>query len=573
MAFRDWKVGTRLGAGFATVILLLVGVTILADNRMAILNSGTDLIVRGRYGTGKITAEVQKGILESAVSQRNLLFIDNPSRSAEELRLLSQTQNRIDENVNALERRLTTEKGRELFRGLQAAKAKYDVVRKDYLRLLSIGERQAAGSLLLSSLHKEQEAYLSYIGYMNDFGSKLMEKDAADADVAYRDAKRIMWLMTVLAGLFACAFGWWITRSITRPLNQAVTIARTVASGNLTCSIIPDAKDETGQLIEALGHMNEGLRKLVSEVRTGTETLMTATKEIATGNQDLSSRTEHQAGSLEEIASAMEELTSAVKHNADNSRQANEMADAASEVARRSGEVVAQVIQTMGSINAASKKIADIIGVIDDIAFQTNLLALNAAVEAARAGEQGRGFAVVASEVRSLAKRSAEAAKEIKTLIADSVNQVDTGNRLVDEAGNTMIEVVTSVNRVGCIISEITAASKDQSARIESVNQAIGEMDQMTQQNAALVEQAAAAAESMQDQTMTLERIVATFKIHNASLSESVSAAPLQRNVAPLHVRVRQPIPSTRNLTLREATLINGTPIPRGRNGDHWEEF
>jgi methyl-accepting chemotaxis protein len=316
-------------------------------------------------------------------------------------------------------------------------------------------------------------------------------------------------LVAVVLGL---AVAIWLARNITAPLGYAVSIARRVAEGDLTAHVDVRSKDETGQLMAALKEMNGALLDIVTRVRAGTDTIATASSEINAGNQDLSSRTEQQASSLEETASSMEELTSTVKQNADNARQANQLAATASENAVRGGEVVAQVVSTMGSINESARRISDIIGVIDGIAFQTNILALNAAVEAARAGEQGRGFAVVAGEVRNLAQRSAAAAKEIKELIGDSVEKVATGSRLVDQAGRTMEEVVGSVKRVSDIIGEIAAASDEQSAGIEQVNQAITQMDQVTQQNAALVEQAAAAAEAMQEQADGLAGLVGTFR-------------------------------------------------------------
>lgn len=325
--------------------------------------------------------------------------------------------------------------------------------------------------------------------------------------------ERIIIIVGVACVLLGALFARLASRSITRPLNEAVTIAQTVASGDLTAQINVKSKDETGTLLLALKDMNESLVRIVGEVRSGTETITTASSEIASGNIDLSSRTESQASSLQQTASSMEELTSTVKQNADNARQANSLAMTASEVARKGGTVVSEVVTTMGSINESAKKIVDIIGVIDGIAFQTNILALNAAVEAARAGEQGRGFAVVASEVRNLAQRSASAAKEIKTLIGDSVEKVGAGTKLVDQAGVTMQEVVDSVQRVTSIMSEIMSASEEQSAGIEQVNQAIGQVDDITQQNAALVEQAAAAAQSMQDQAKNLSHLVSIFKL------------------------------------------------------------
>lgn len=324
------------------------------------------------------------------------------------------------------------------------------------------------------------------------------------------------WLIiTVLAGSLGVglALAFWIARIVARPLQAALNIAKTVASGDLTSEIEVTTKDETGQLLQALKDMNSALLKVVSEVRSGTDLIATASEQIATGNMDLSSRTESQASSLEETASSMEEMTSTVRQNSDNARQANQLSKSASLVAEKGGDVVSQVVQTMSSINDSSKKIVDIIAVIDGIAFQTNILALNAAVEAARAGEQGRGFAVVASEVRNLAHRSASAAKEIKDLINDSVEKVNNGTKLVDQAGMTMNEVVASVKRVTDIISEITAAGQEQSLGIEQINTAIMQMDHTTQQNAALVEEAAAAAGALQTQAANLSRLVGMFKL------------------------------------------------------------
>jgi methyl-accepting chemotaxis protein-1 (serine sensor receptor) len=337
-------------------------------------------------------------------------------------------------------------------------------------------------------------------------------KEYEAAVARYAHARNVAIALNVIGGLLGAAVAWFLIQGIGRAIGQALNLARSVADGDLTQTVHVDSNDEVGQLLAALQKMNTSLSGIVSEVRVGSDAIGTASQQIAAGNQDLSSRTEQQASSLEETAASMEELTSTVRHNADNARQANLLAQTASSVAERGGAVVEQVVGTMQDIHAASGKIAEIIGVIDGIAFQTNILALNAAVEAARAGEQGRGFAVVAGEVRNLAHRSAAAAKEIKGLIENSVSSVSAGSRLVAQAGDTMREVVDSVQRVTDIMSEITAASTEQTAGIEQVNVAVVQMDQVTQQNAALVEEAAAAAEAMQDQAARLAQVVSVFR-------------------------------------------------------------
>jgi methyl-accepting chemotaxis protein-1 (serine sensor receptor) len=352
-------------------------------------------------------------------------------------------------------------------------------------------------------------------------------KQEYEAGVARYNTIRIIALSSIFGGvLFAAAFGLSLIRGISRSLNQAMNAADAVAQGDLSHPIRVEGKDEVAQLLHSLSSMQDSLTKVVAHVREGSEGVATASAQIASGNHDLSARTESQASALEETASSMEELGSTVKQNADNARQANQLAMSASEVAVKGGEVVNQVVETMKGINEASRKINDIIGVIDGIAFQTNILALNAAVEAARAGEQGRGFAVVASEVRSLAGRSADAAKEIKTLIGASVERVEQGTALVDQAGSTMTEVVSSIRRVTDIMGEISAASSEQSAGVSQVGEAVTQMDQATQQNAALVEEMAAAASSLKTQAQDLVQTVAVFKLDGSERAHAAPRAP-----------------------------------------------
>jgi len=411
-------------------------------------------------------------------------------------------------------------------------------------------------------------------------------KKEYDAAVARYETIRLIAIGVILAGvLLACIFGLALIRGISRSLAQAMAAANAVAEGDLSHPIQVQGKDEVAQLLASLSGMQDSLAKVVATVRSGSESVSTASAEIASGNHDLSARTEQQASALEETAASMEELSSTVKQNADNARQANQLAQSASTVAVKGGEVVAQVVDTMKGINDSSRKISDIISVIDGIAFQTNILALNAAVEAARAGEQGRGFAVVASEVRSLAGRSADAAKEIKSLINDSVQRVEQGTALVDQAGVTMTEVVSSIRRVTDLMGEISAASHEQSQGVSQVGEAVVQMDQVTQQNAALVEEMAAAASSLKSQAQDLVATVAVFKLAQDRGSDpSRHRTPLMAANAP----VRQaPAPVRRAPhSVNRSPALAGKPkilaAPAGSpsfsrsskaSGDEWESF
>ena len=425
----------------------------------------------------------------------------------------------------------------------------------------------------MSELYRAAEQDIDNLIKLQD---TLAQRDYVERQAQYVLLRNVSATGVFLGVLFGILMGYWLIRAILGPLDKSVNVARRIAAGDLTQKIDVRSHDETGQMLQGLKEMNASLLATVTQVRAGTQAIGLASREIAMGNADLSSRTESQASSLEETASSMEELTSTVKQNADNARQANQLVVSASDVALRGGNVVGQVVDTMGAIKKSSRKIVDIIGVIDGIAFQTNILALNAAVEAARAGEQGRGFAVVAAEVRNLAQRSAGAAKEIKSLIADSVERVDLGSKLVDEAGQTMDEVVTSVKHVADIMSEILAASQEQSAGIEQVNKAITQIDEMTQQNAALVEQAAAAAESMQNQAAALAQAVSVFRIDASAPSVAPSAPAIGKRNSELKNLPAKP----KSLTLpqgsprKSAALAIEKPRPaKGSSTDEWEEF
>jgi methyl-accepting chemotaxis protein len=397
--------------------------------------------------------------------------------------------------------------------------------------MIEAGDTAGAIAYMNKDLRPVLAEYKKAIAEQIAFQTAVSKEVAASAAATYEWTRMLMLALGGLTLAAAGALAVWITRSITRPITHALEVANAVAAGDLTSRVEVDGKCEVSQLLAALKTMNTQLAATVGTVRAGTDAIALAAAEVAAGNHDLSARTEQQAGSLEETASSMEELTATVKQNADNARQANVLAGTASGVAARGGAVIGQVVDTMQAIDDASRRIADIIGVIDGIAFQTNILALNAAVEAARAGEQGRGFAVVAGEVRSLAQRSAAAAKEIKDLIDDSGTKVEAGSRLVREAGGTMGDIVDSVRRVADILGEITAASGEQSAGIEQINEAVTQMDAVTQQNAALVEEAAAAAQAMQEQAGRLAEAVSVFRVDAAAPARTAKPASVARPV------------------------------------------
>ncbi|SDA55442.1 MULTISPECIES: methyl-accepting chemotaxis protein [unclassified Janthinobacterium] len=420
---------------------------------------------------------------------------------------------------------LSDEQDKALLAKDRAVLLRYDGVRDKVLALSKAGELDAARDLLMQNQPVIKEL-VDALAAHHRYNESLASKGAADGAAAISNARWISSGLALAVTVLVAGMGLLLARRIAASLASAIGVARTIASGDLSAQISATSQDEVGQLMTAMAEMSDSLVRIVAEVRSGTESINTASGEIAAGNLDLSARTEQQAGSLEETASAMEELTATVRQNADNARQAQQMAVSASDKAAHGGEVMDDVIRTMEAIDSSSSKIADIIGVIDGIAFQTNILALNAAVEAARAGEQGRGFAVVATEVRNLAHRSATAAKEIKALISDSVAQVGQGGKLVRQAGAAMTEVVDTVRSVTDIVSEISAASVEQSTGIEEINRAITQMDEVTQQNAALVEEAAAASQSLQEQAGKLDAVVSAFTLAPGQAGAAPAAAP-----------------------------------------------
>jgi methyl-accepting chemotaxis protein len=790
-AISNLKIGTRLGLGFGIMVLLLVGIAYVGVTRISAVNEDMQLMSTDRYPKVEQSFRIMDNVDGIAQAMNSIVIYGDQDTVKKELKAIDAARTEIKEALESIDKMINTDKGRELFKGMTAARDQYAVHQSEFIRLAGEGKIAEAKNTL-TQLRATQTAYTDRVSEMIKFQSDLMAKAAADGTEEYHGARNTLLALAAAAVLLACGMAFWLTRGITRPVGRALGLAEAIAAGKLDNQIDSAACDETGQLLASLKTMqtnlverieadakiaaeslrvknaldgaascmmiadvsgkivymnesvnrmlrtgeadirrdlpsfsaaavigssvdqfhknpamqknmlsnlsqthrasikvggrsynlaavpvknekgerlgtavewtdrtaevaaegevnalvqaaNEGdfskrialegksgflevlaeginglmqtssvglaevvrvlgalsrgdlteritndykgtfgelkeysntttekLTDIVSQIKESTESINVASKEIASGNTDLSSRTEEQASSLEETASSMEELTSTVKQNAENAKQANQLAAGASEVAVKGGEVVGQVVTTMSSINESSKKIVDIISVIDGIAFQTNILALNAAVEAARAGEQGRGFAVVATEVRTLAQRSAAAAKEIKELIGDSVEKVGAGTKLVDEAGKTMEEIVSSVKRVTDIMAEITAASQEQSAGIEQVNTAITQMDEVTQQNAALVEEAAAAAESMEEQAGNLAQAVAIFKLSGqaedvagsrplaARPAAKQAALPAPRKPATIHQH-----PATKSKAAKAA----------GGGGEDWTEF
>lgn len=569
---KNLKIGQRLTLSFGAVVAVLIILAAIAYTRLDKLDDAISVVSNDRYPKTVNAHIIKDALNETARNMRNALLMTDANQIKGELDTIAKGSLTISAALDKLDQTIKSEKGRTYVKALTDARSRFTPAKDKFVSLIEQGMRAEAQILLFAEVRPAQLEYMLGLDRLVEYQSGLMHKAGEDAHGVSASAQQLVAILSVIAVIISGFLGFLATRSITRPLSEAVGLARKVADGDLTGTIVVKSRDETGQLLQALQDMNNGLVRIVTQVRMGTDTIATASSQIATGNLDLSSRTEEQASSLEETASSMEELTSTVKQNADNARQSNQLALTASEVAVRGGAVVSQVVETMGSINDSANKIVDIIGVIDGIAFQTNILALNAAVEAARAGEQGRGFAVVASEVRNLAQRSASAAKEIKTLIDDSVEKVGTGSRLVNEAGITMGEVVESVRRVTDIMSEITAASQEQTDGIEQINQAVMQMDQVTQQNAALVEEAAAAAESLQDQANNLSQVVSVFKLD----TNAMTLPPASRKaVAPRTTasKPHAPVAPASRTANTDKQIVRQRATVVAADGDEWEQF
>lgn len=576
--FYDLKIAHKLLIGFASLLLITLFIGGFAILQLATVNQNTYELgtnwmpsVNAAMGIKERVSRIrsQEAQLVSAENEHEVeKYYDRVKEAVDGLR--------VEEDIYS--KLLSSENEKKLYADYQRLMADYLKISAQILDAKRHSNSDEASKLMRTVSSKTNTELRNIVDKLVDINVNGGKEAYQQGQVIYNNAR--FWIITliivclVLGTVMAIS----IARIVANPLQEAVKLAQTVAAGDLSSTISVNSKDETGLLLSALKEMNANLLKVVSEVKNSAEEINVASGQIAQGNMELSSRTENQAASLEETASSMEEITSTMKHNSDNARQANQLSFSASEVAQKGGAVVNEVVQTMGSINESSKKIVDIISVIDGIAFQTNILALNAAVEAARAGEQGRGFAVVASEVRNLAQRSASAAKEIKSLINDSVEKVELGSRLVDQAGLTMQEVVDSVKRVSDIISEITAASTEQSSGIDQVNTSVMQIDQITQQNAALVEEAAAAASSLQNQTQKLSDLVSVFKLSEQNFIASSPVSQPKVNKPSIATKAKPAISQVKRVSSSSKPVAAPMSKPVTKkmattSNDDWEEF
>ena len=559
----NMKVGSRLALGFGVVLAIMLALTAVAVSRMSFIQSHLDKIVEVDAAKLRLVNQMRDLVRYQSVTIRDVVMQEDIAFKKGELKLMKQANATYQGAAAELAKLLNDPAGKQAMDKIAAVDAKGKAARDEAVEKSLSSDMAGAGEVIRQTLRPVQVEHVAALDALLkelEAGSKA---SAAQAAQAYQSALMLMLVLGGSALVVGLLTAYLIQRSVVRPLRRAVAVAERVADGDLTQSIQSTSTDEVGQLLTALGRMSASLEGIVVTLKAGAEGVAIGSREIASGNMDLSQRTETQASALQATAAAMDELGSTVKHNADNARQASQLATGASTLATRGGAVVGQVVTTMKGINDSAKRIADITAVIDGIAFQTNILALNAAVEAARAGEQGRGFAVVASEVRSLAQRSAEAAKEIKALIGASMQTVAQGTVLVDHAGATMTEVVDAIRRVADIAAEISSATSEQSAGVAQVGESVTKMDHATQQNAALVEQSAAAAENLNVQAQQLVQAVSAFKLRDEVAGAQTALAQPEPTASASGER-RGP---NRATNVVRPAFADGAPTARARAG------
>jgi len=563
------KIGTRLAIGFGLVLVFAASLLVLGILGMSQLQDSTDYIFNHKVTSLDAATDMREHARTLVLILHKLTAPANAAESERETKNLASTIDAYDK-AEALAENLIVDGASKttLEETAKQKNAVMNVVNK-IKGVVSEGNTFDAATILQNDFPIPHEKWLQSLGSLAQKQHEGMKRTYDISQQDYKNTTLSMIAIGFVILILGSATAWTITRTISVPIRRAEVAANQIARGDLSHEIAMAGSDEVGRLLESLRTMKINLLGMIAQIKQGADSIVVASQQIATGNADLSSRTESQASSLEETASSMEELTGTVKQNAENAHEANKLVISASDAADKGGAVVNQVVATMGSIKESSRKISDIIGVIDGIAFQTNILALNAAVEAARAGEQGRGFAVVAAEVRNLAQRSASAAKEIKLLIGDATNEVDYGSKLVVEAGDAMTLIVRSVQHVANIMGEITAASTEQSSGIEQVNMAVKEMDEMTQQNAALVEQAAAAAESMKEQALELGQTVNVFKTSEHGYETPQPDSNVPRAVVPKQKPRLVPV---RNTAIRLSIGARKLAAVQSAH-DGWEEF